>query len=156
MTLWILVADAALARVAEVSARKALPRLIHTFAHPLSRAKGMDIVTDRPGSVRGSFGAEAMGPTTPPKQTEAEEFARQLTAFLGKQFDAHQYDALAILAPARFMGLLRTDLAADVEKSVVFEDTRDLTFIEDSQLPPQLMDAVDASFREVFARTAIG
>jgi len=154
MILWIVIADAAVARVAEVRQRNTLPKFVHTLAHPESRAKGIDIVTDRPGSVRGSFGAEAMGPTTPPKQVEAEEFARQVAAYLRKEFDLHHFDGLAIVAPARFMGLLRSNLSAEVERVILFEETKDLASLQDSQLLGHLAAAVDASFHEAFARTA--
>jgi protein required for attachment to host cells len=97
-----------------------------------------------------------MGPTTPPKRVEFEEFARQIAAFLGKEFGAHHFEALAILAPARFLGLLRANLPPEVQRAVVFEEAKDLVHVQDSELAEQLMSAVDASFREVFARAAIG
>jgi protein required for attachment to host cells len=156
MTLWILIANAAGARVAEVHNRKDSPQLIHRIDHAKGRAKAIDLVTDRPGRVRDGSGSDAMGPRTGPKEVETEEFARHVTVFLHKEFNAHHFDALAILAPASFLGLLRADLPADLAKAVVFEEAKDLANVHDSQLAPQLIKAVDESSRESFARTAAG
>lgn len=146
MILWIVIADGAGARIAEVRRLNDSPRLIHAIANPNSRAKAMDLVTDKRGPL---------GPTTEPKKLEAEEFARHLAAFLQKEFDVHHFESLAILAPAHFLGLLRAGLPAELEKAVVFEQSKELTYVQDSQLPSHLTEAIEASFREAFARTAV-
>jgi protein required for attachment to host cells len=154
MKLWILVANAAGARFLEMDGLKESPRLIHSIAHPQGRAKAQDLVSDRPGRVHDGSGSDSMGATTGPKEVVAEEFVRQIAAFLRKEYDARRFAALAILAPAHFLGLIRESLAPEVRKTVVFGESKDLAHIETGRLAPHLAEAAEAGFREIFARSA--
>jgi len=154
MKFWILIADAAEARIMETQARNVTPTLIHELQHPLSRAKGMDLATDRPGMARGGTHVDTMAWPTSPKETQAQEFAHEIATLLRKEFDLHHFEALALLAPAHFLGLLRGILPPELNKVVVFHQSKELSYIQTARLSRHLTEAVDAGFKEMFVRDA--
>ena len=77
---WIVLADAATAKVYEPQASRRDWKLIAELAHPESRAKESELGTDEPGRVRQSTTGSraAMEPPTPRKEVEIEKFAREI------------------------------------------------------------------------------
>src|SRR5207302_1996007 len=81
---WIVLADAATAKVYEPQASRRDWKLIAELAHPESRAKESELGTDKPGRVRQSTTGSraAMEPPTPRKEVEIEKFAREIAKAL--------------------------------------------------------------------------
>ncbi len=121
-TRWITVCDASRARVFEVKENDTEWQLIHELDHPGARAHGRDLTTDKPGSVQqiGSPSGVApnMEPPTDPKEVEAQAFARILDEELTRGFDEHRFSTATLIAPPRFLGLLRKTLSDRVLKAV--------------------------------------
>lgn len=144
---WILIADAATARIFARRIEEKELDLVRELSHPLSRAKGVDLLTDRPGRTRqpsrGAYASTMQAPTAA-KAIEAEEFARQLSHELKHALDRREFEQVAILAPPHFLGLLRQALAEQVARRVVFSGSADLTHIERRALWPHLCDAIAA------------
>jgi len=137
---FVLVADASRARLYLGSEGEAKPKLslLEEFEHPKSRAKNMDLASDGPGrpldSVAMNSARSATDPRPDPKEVEAEKFARELGHRLASHCDAHAFDDLVIVAPPKFLGLLRSALATHhdhVANRVVAWHEKDYTALTD-------------------------
>ena len=129
--LWIVVANAARARVCE---RHSDGRLVEVadLVHPESRQSGRDLAADRPGRVAMDMvdrtqGRTAYEPPTDPRSKEHERFAREVAAFLEPEVGAGRCRALWLLASPPFLGVLRAHLGDGAAR--VLHDSRavDLT-----------------------------
>lgn len=131
-TTWCLVCDASRAHLFRVGPPAGPFELLSSHDHPGSRAKVGDLVSDaqgrkpvggsrgdgagsRPGGFHGRPGAE---PDTDPKEVEAQHFARDLAALLDKGLADHAYEALVLVAPPHFLGLIKATLSDQVAKRV--------------------------------------
>jgi protein required for attachment to host cells len=138
---WILIANASRARLflSPNTKSKPVPWILHQeWDHPASRAKGVDLVTDKAGRVQQSAGKghrPAMAETTEPKEAEAQHFAHELARSLEKGQDRHEYDALTIAAPPHFLGLLRSLLSPPVQKLLLHTMDKDYTQVPARNLP---------------------
>jgi len=130
---WIVLADAATARLYEQSGPHGNWALVAELQHPESRARDSELVTDKPGRVKQSKGYRtAMEYRTPPKKVEAKKFARQLAKTLDDGVVREAYGRLVLVAPPGFVGMLRDELsdrvrariAALVEKDYLHLDQR--------------------------------
>src|SRR5262245_8827049 len=129
-TTWILVSDASRARLFQKVSGVEVWRLVEELAHPESRAHTHDVVTDRSGRSQRSGSASystAMEPQTPPKYVEMENFAHLLAGRLEQGFGKKAYDRLILIAPPRFLGLLRERLSDQVAKRVTASLDKDLS-----------------------------
>jgi protein required for attachment to host cells len=139
---WILVCDASRARLFEETSPTRRYEVVGSFEHPESRAHTAELVADaqgrkpvggsrginaRPGGFRGRPGAE---PDTDPKQVEAQKFARQLAAVLEKGLTDRAYEALYLVAPAKFLGLVKAALGDQVRGHVEATVDRDLVQLD--------------------------
>jgi protein required for attachment to host cells len=125
---WILVCDAGRARLFEEASPARHYKTVAVFTHPESRAHVADLTTDAPG----------WKPTTDLKQIEAQKFARQLAAVLEKGLDDHAYEALFLVAPGKFLGLLRAALDDQVRGRVQASIDRDLVQLEPREVERRL------------------
>ena len=111
---FVLVANASRARLFQREEGTGVLTLIEEREHPESRAKNIDLVTDKPGrsfpSDPHTFHAGMEEPTIP-KRHEAEVFARELADDLSRRHNEHTFDELVITAPPGFLGMLRGALA---------------------------------------------
>ena len=84
---WVVVANAARARVLEVTGEAGVYTHRADLVHPESRQKGMALGTDRPGhvvSLGHNTGSSAYQPRTDPREREHDQFARELAATLNE------------------------------------------------------------------------
>lgn len=109
----VLVADAARARALLTdSLHRATIELafLEDFIQPEAQQKRADIIdSDAPGHVSGA-GHEGGLPDRDPKQHAAEQFAKELMQYCAQAHHTGQYEALCLVAPAAFMGLLQKQL----------------------------------------------
>lgn len=115
-TTWILTANASEAHLYESERAQLItgnPSL-HAkkdFAHPESRQKRDDLLTDRCGNYHGrKMGHGSMVERHEPKAIEAEQFARELANDLLAGRQQNCYQDLIIIAPASFQGKLKKHL----------------------------------------------
>jgi protein required for attachment to host cells len=145
MTLWILIADESRARVFSRSAKGAALHEVEGFVHPKGRMRDADLVTDRPGRVRTGLRGESvttMSPHNDPKTVEAGRFAAELARSLRTALDKSEFDLLALVAPPKFLGLLRGELDEGLRRRVVASSTKDLILTRTDQLPAHLFEVL--------------
>ena len=158
MKLWILICDASRARVFSASCTGGPLLEVEGFVHPKSRLKDADIMSDRPGRVRTGLGgrsATAMPPHTDPKDVTAADFAAELVRVLERAREQGEFDLLALVAPPRFLGLVRAGLDEHTCERVVSWVDKELTLVNAQELPAHLTGVFDAAARaELAAETA--
>lgn len=115
---WILIADAATARLYEVGKPRGGWRLIEELHNPEGRAKGRDFLVEPWGGLQKEEGAVFRGAMQPLsiKKVETRRFAHSLAGILEKGLDDHRYEHLVLVAAPEFLGMLRQELADPVEK----------------------------------------
>jgi protein required for attachment to host cells len=140
---WLLVANASTARIFHAQSKDNL-MLVDEFSHEESRLSGADLSSDRQGRTgeRGSVTRHAMEDTTPPKQVEAQRFAKELAKFLEDGRINGAYDRVYLASSPSFLGMLRGALPEHVLGMVVENISKDLTAVE----PGQIKDHVFLTF----------
>src|SRR3989304_2009389 len=106
---WILVANAAEAKILTTdNLRVGELELVREFAHPESRKKASELMSDKPGHFKTDGNAHsAYSSKSDPKEVEAEHFAIQLAHELKASWDKNQYKKLIIVTSAHFYGLIK-------------------------------------------------
>jgi protein required for attachment to host cells len=141
-TTWCLVCDASRAHLFRDGPPAGPFELQSSFDHPDSRARVVDLVSDTNGRMpsggshgdgggsrpSGFYGRPGAAPDTDPKEVEAERFARELAAVLAKGLDDHAYEALLLVAPPHFLGVIKAALGGQVAKRL--QATLDKDFAE--------------------------
>jgi protein required for attachment to host cells len=116
-TTWIVTGDAARARILQVTGRNQLEE-VESFANPKGRMHDRDLETDAHPRLRGTSGPgndrEEMGAA----EIEAEKFSKELGRYLDLARIKNRYDRLYLLAPPRFLGMMRKELGKEVQKLV--------------------------------------
>ena len=157
MIRWVLIADASRARLFVENSPKKSFSLLDSFEHPESRARVRDLTSDamgrKPaGMARGGSGAmPAAGsssarpgaqPDTDAKTVEAQKFARTLAERLEVGLSAHAYEALVVVAPPHFLGLLKQTLNDEVTKKVELFLNKDLTQHERTDIEEHVREEI--------------
>ena len=131
--LWILVADSSRAKIFETFGPADLAREIEEFEHPEGRAHNRDLRSDAQGRYYGK-GERQQGHVAPPQVSptdhEAELFAKQLSDHLDKARTAHRYERLCIIAPPKFLGMVRNHLDHEVEKLIAATSAKDIAWLD--------------------------
>ena len=98
---------------------------IADLAQPESRARGVDLDSDRPGRVHDRVGRarHAMANEETHKERRASDFAREIARILDERRRREGYDRLILVAEPGFLGLLRASLD-DVTASLVDGELR--------------------------------
>jgi protein required for attachment to host cells len=136
MLWWILIADAAGAKIFSTKGATQPLHLERSLDNPSGRAAGRDILTDEPGRYRkGGNALSAFEPQTSPHVVEEEKFVHKLAEVLGTALSQRKFDSLAIVAPAKFLGLLRRALSPQVQKHLTTSIAKDLTAFNERDLP---------------------
>lgn len=138
---WVMVANASLAKFFSNTGPQRELQLIRELAHPESREKTSDLVSDRSGSRNGT-GHGAFTQATDPKHHEAERFAQELTRELEQGLAKKAYDRLILVASAPFVGLVNHHLPGQV-RSVLSESIgKDYTRLPATELTAHLRSHV--------------
>jgi protein required for attachment to host cells len=102
---------------------------LRTEAHDQRRdLKDREIKSDAPGTMKqsGGFGRPAMDETDFHTQEE-ERWAKKAAEELKKRALAHDFDALAIIAPPKTLSVLRKELHKEVERRLVLTINKEMT-----------------------------
>jgi protein required for attachment to host cells len=126
---WIVVADAARARIFSTDNAKLPLQPLEQLVSPKARLHERDLKSDRPGSTYDSHGdgRHATGTNTSPKQQEAVRFAKTISENLELGRVNHEFDRLVLVAEPQFLGLLRKAITPEVAKLVSDEIDKDLS-----------------------------
>jgi protein required for attachment to host cells len=140
-TTWIVAADSSRARILEQGRDKHLQE-IEDLVNPEGRAQGRELNSDAHGRFN-AYGNRSRhhtaGATQDPVQHDVELFSKELARFLEKARTEHRYDSLCLVAPPKFLGLLRQDLSKEAQKLVAREIDEDLAWFEPPELENHLL-----------------
>ncbi len=137
----LLVAESARARLYEMQGDAV--REVDDLVHPEGRLHARDLVSDSPGRAFDSAGQgrHSMEPHTEATRTEAAAFARELAARLEAARTHGKIDAIGLVAPPRFLGLLRDSLDEGTRRLVDVEIDKNLLGAEPERLVQQIRQA---------------
>jgi protein required for attachment to host cells len=143
---WIVVAHDAGARVFGNQGPGTGLDLLEEIEHPLGRARDREINTDRPGrSFRKDSGdprRAAMSRSESPHEHAVAGFARDLAGRLQQGRVQNEFARLVLVAPPRFLGLLRQSLDAPTADLVVGSINKDLARADEAELIVQIGEVV--------------
>jgi protein required for attachment to host cells len=130
-TTWILAADSSRARIFQELDDEHHLQEIEDFANPAGHALKQEILEGIPD--RRNFNKDALGarhdgePAVDPIEHENEKFSKTVGDFLYKARNEHRYDKLYVIAPPKFLGLLRKNLGKETQKLVADEIDKDVS-----------------------------
>jgi protein required for attachment to host cells len=143
---WIMVAHDAGARVFENDGPGKGLQLIEEIDHPEGRERDQDINADRPGrSFRKNSGdprRAAMSRSEGPRERVVSDFARAMAEKLKQGRVENQYERLVLVAPPRFLGLLRSSLDVPTAQLLVGSLNKDLASTKQAELIEHLGEII--------------
>ena len=109
---WIVVAESSRARIFEAATPAADLTEIEDRVHPAGRMHNRDLVSDRQGHDSGEAGSgpHVLDESTPAHVEEMHKFAREIAERLEQGLNDKAYDRLVMVAPPKFLGVLRDAL----------------------------------------------
>jgi protein required for attachment to host cells len=145
MAYWILVADAARAKLFSMLRHDVPASVIWEKENPAGRAKAHDLFTDAPGRYsKGGKGGmlSAMENGKPVHVVEEELFAKEIAQHLHAASLRGEYKSLALIAPAKFLGILRERLSKDVTGRLALAEAKDFSGLSDRDVQGRLAEIV--------------
>jgi|1185.fasta_scaffold127378_2 protein required for attachment to host cells len=144
-TTWIVAADSSRARVLQVAGREQKLRGVQNLVNPEARLQDRDLQSDGEPRFNGHGGvgkpgtASTGGPASDREAQGAVEhsvriFAKEVGRYLEQARQQRRYDELVLVAPPKFLGALRGELGKEVEKMVVDELPKDLSWLSEREL----------------------
>jgi protein required for attachment to host cells len=144
-TVWILVCDAAHARVFEIRNEAPTWHAVGVYDHPASRSKTSDLQSDHLGQ-RAPEGAGvhhgALAPASSPKENEKEHFGRSLASMLAQGIRSRRFYRWVLVAPPHFLGMLRNELSPELTKRLLATVDKDLSHLKEGDLRDRLKDII--------------
>jgi protein required for attachment to host cells len=144
-TIWILVCDAARARLFEVTNGDPTWRARGTFDHASSRRKTNELVSDHLGQ-RASEGPtvhhNALAAASSPKEIQKGHFGHSLATMLDQAMRSKRFDRWVLVAPPHFLGMLRKEITLELEKHLLATVDRDLIHLDTHDLVERLKDVI--------------
>ena len=142
---WLVVANAARARVLEEA--DAPGRHVHVadLVHPQSRQRSHEIEAarggDRPGHVEGAghgLGSAAYLPRTDPREREHDRFARELAHLLDDGVASGRCAGIVLVASDPFLGHVKSHLGRQAAKALLRTVAHDYTALDDEEVVRRL------------------
>jgi protein required for attachment to host cells len=129
MKTWVVVASAARARIFEVNGRREPLHEIKDLVNPEDRLQSQALKSDKPGRAFDHMGGQrhAVGTAVDPKEQVAIRFAKQVAEQLDSDRNQGRFEALCVVAPPHFLGLLRGHMGNGLTRTVTGEVINDLT-----------------------------
>ena len=140
MSMIIVVADSARARVFTADSTHSPLNEIETMAHPEGRIHEQNMVSDMPGkdSGKGGGGDHTFQEKIEPKEHEMIEFARRVADYLEDKRKTNKLNNLILVAAPAFLGELRTHLSKETSEKIVLELDKNLTQHSDEDIRQHL------------------
>lgn len=144
---WVLVADAAKARLFELPKKDANLIEIACYAHPDSRTPGRHPAHGRLPRTQESNGAarHAIEPRTTLRIKHQDQFAAILSDVVRRGRLERRYDQLVLIAPPRFLGALHKHLDEQTLACVVDEIGNDFLKLSTADLRPRIRQGTAAT-----------
>lgn len=136
---WIVVANASLTKLYENQGPKTGLQLIKEMAHPESREKAANLVSDRVGNFQGS-GSYAQ--PTDPKQHEMDRFALEIANELESGRVNNAFSRLVLICSSPFIGRVRNHLGEHVKNKITDSIEKDYTKLTLKELSGHLDSVV--------------
>jgi protein required for attachment to host cells len=141
---WILVSDISRAKLFSAENREDDWALVKEFEHPEGREFSKDIrPSSPPGRMQKSKGVgarSAVEPRTWPKEAEAERFAEQLATYLDEALAKRAFEALVLVAPPHFLGMLHGTLGKQTAKHLKATVDKDLAMFDATEIRERLLN----------------
>ena len=145
-TTWILVAHDAGARLFENNGPNKGIQQLETVEHPEGRERDRDLTSDRPGrSFRKNSGdprRAAMSQSVGPHERAVSAFAKSLSDKLKAARVQNRFERLVLVAPPKFLGILRSSLDGPTSQLVVGSIDKDLANSSDAELVKHLGEVI--------------
>lgn len=130
-TTWIIAADSSRARILQVTDRGQHLEEIEDLLNPEGRAHDRELISDAHPRFSGHGGG---GQGSDRQQTSAQEhaidlFAKRIADYLDKARTGQRYDRMHLIAPPKFLGLLRKALGKETARLVADELPKDLSWL---------------------------
>lgn len=142
MNNWVVVANAARARVLKVSGPPGVYEHVVDLVHTQSRQKASELADDRPGHFPGpsahGTGSSSFETRTSPRAREHERFAREVAAVLDEGVASGECAGIVLVASNPFLGLLREHLGERARESILRSVASDLTALSDQEIGQRL------------------
>lgn len=132
-TTWIVTGDASRARILQVTGRNRLEE-IESFVNPKGRMADRELTTDAHPRLRGGAGPASDRQETGAVEHEVEAFAREIDRYLDQARMKKRFDRLFLVAPPRFLGLIRRELGKEVQKLVRDEIDKQLSALDPREI----------------------
>ncbi len=137
---WVLLANAARARLFDRDPENGAMRELAAFVNPLGRAKGSELADERPGQAMKGQAHTQFQPHTLPQEREHLRFAHELAQRLEEAALKHRMGRLALVVSDPFLGLLRSELGDATRALLGRQVARDLTMLKHSELEARVTD----------------
>jgi protein required for attachment to host cells len=142
---WVLVADAARARVFRIE--EPGPHLVPALDRELiaTNLPTHDLVSDRPGrhSDAGGQGRHTMD-AADPHRLEKRRFAHEVAAVLDEERKKHAFERLIVAAAPQLLGDLRAEMSDDLKRMVEAEIAKDFSKLPVREIEEHLAGALQA------------
>lgn len=128
----VLVANQVRARLFALTAPNGRLEELDNRVHPEGRLKDRDLGADRPGRAFDSMGEgrHAMGKQRSPSEQLSIRFAGEVVDWLDERYRGDGFERLVLVAPPRFLGLIRDALTPTLAQAVGLAVDKDLASIE--------------------------
>ncbi len=128
MPTWILVADAAKARIFQHNGPKDPAEEVETLVHPEARMHNGDLISDSPGSqANSSSGSHGMEEKVSPREAEDIRFAKEVIDRVRQALNDNLIRQFYVAAPPHFLGLLRNAMDDRVSKALAGDLAKNLS-----------------------------
>lgn len=139
---WVVVANAARARIFERDDENQALREMADHVHTPSRQKAAELETDRPGKAHKGEASTAFAPHTDPREREHQRFAHELAQVLEEAALAHRMPGLVLLASNPFLGELKAELGDATRRLLKHSAPVDLTSYQHAELEARVTRAI--------------
>lgn len=137
-TTWIVAADSSRARVLQVADREEKLVEVEDLVNPEGRMNDRELTSGAHPRLRGTSGPGSDRQEMSAVEHQVELFAKRIGEHLEKARNEQRYDRLCLVAPPRFLGLLRKELGSEVRKLVAEELPKDLSWLSARELERHL------------------
>lgn len=121
----VIVADNARARIFQSHTVMNHLQEQEAFVHSAARLSNRELVGDASGKSVDQHGS--LDPATSAKEHEAQSFAKLLAGHLKELHNRQHYESLMLIAPPKFLGMLRKELPSPLDQLVTKTIHKDLT-----------------------------
>lgn len=142
---WVVVANAARARIFERDDENQALREIADRVHAPSRQKASELETDRPGKARKGDASTAFAPHTDPREREHQRFAHEVAQLLEEAALAQRMPGLVLLASNPFLGELKAELGDAARRLLKHSAPIDLTTYQHAELEARVTRAIGSA-----------